>query len=116
MGEEQSLAMLANGLEDSTFEVRLMCLDDLPAVLNVEAASFTDPYPASAFKSLIDCQGAELPAGKRPCCCLVALDTSCRQLAGYCMWDWQEGGAARLLSVGTAARFRGRGVARLLLC
>jgi len=99
--------------QDTSIVLRPMLLDDVLAVMQIEAASFTKPYPERLFVRAI--KQAAIASNSDGCCALVAWECQEQKLAGYCLFEWKAYDAAQLVSIGTAARFRGRGVARKLL-
>jgi ribosomal-protein-alanine N-acetyltransferase len=88
----------------NAFNVRLASKSDLPALSAIEDDSFAAPYPASLLERLLSyC----------PESFYVATDEA-QKLVGYCVSSL-NGEAAHLISIAVHPKFRGRGVATILL-
>lgn len=81
-----------------------MTADDVPSVAAIEARSFSDPWPASAFSELLPRPFAQLHVGER------AGDA----VLGYCvlLLAADEG---EIANIATAPEVRGQGIAGQLL-
>lgn len=77
--------------------------DDLPRIVEIERASFSDPWSAAAFRSALREERVNL---------LVATMDS--GLAGYAIW-WCVAGEVELANLAVAPEARGRGVGGALL-
>ncbi len=78
--------------------------NDLARVAEIEAASFTTPWSASTFRSLLDRSGPVL---------LVAEDGA-GELVGYAVM-WSYGDQGELANIAVADGWRGRGIGALLM-
>lgn len=105
----------------STSRVRPMMSRDLDAVMAIEAAGFTEPYERDVFESFVSRASVALPR----CWAVVAVPSDAHECAsdcadadsdlrGYCLTD-ASGWTARVISLATAAMYRGQGVGSLLL-
>ncbi len=94
---------------------------DLDGVMAVEAASFTQPYSRDVFERFVS-RSSELDSG---CWSSVAVPVAVDERAsgsgapasvvcGYCLCE-SLGSSVRVISLGTAAMYRGQGVGSLLL-
>jgi ribosomal-protein-alanine N-acetyltransferase len=92
----------------SSFSVRPMLPGHIDAVMAIEIASFTQPYERDVFEKFVGRGGA--------CWSLVA-ESCTADVCGYCLCDAATKSAAsvRVISLGTAAMWRGQGVGALLL-
>ncbi|HEX2716215.1 MAG TPA: ribosomal protein S18-alanine N-acetyltransferase [Gemmatimonadaceae bacterium] len=77
--------------------------DDLPRLVEIERASFSDPWSATAFRSALREERVQL---------LVATEASV--VVGYAVW-WCVAGEVELANVAVAPEARGRGIGGLLL-
>jgi ribosomal protein S18 acetylase RimI-like enzyme len=87
-----------------------MLTRDLDAVVAIETASFTQPYARHVFETFI----SKCSDGAACCWSIVAV-SSAGDVCGYCMSDAASCSSVRVISLGTAAMYRGQGVGSLLL-
>jgi len=84
---------------------------DVDGVLAIETASFTEPYARDVF----ECFVSKCSDSAARCCSVVAVSLA-GDVCGYCMSDSDASGSTvRVISIGTAAMYRGQGVGSLLL-
>ena len=77
--------------------------DDLPRIVEIERASFSDPWSVAAFRSALREERVHL---------LVA--TSAGAVSGYAIW-WCVAGEVELANLAVAPEARGRGIGGALL-
>jgi [ribosomal protein S18]-alanine N-acetyltransferase len=97
-------AMRGAAVSESGVRIRAMQEGDLTAVAAIEAASFSDAWPRSAFLEL-------LPRGYARLRVAVAANG---EVCGYCAM-LMAGGEGEIANIATHPAWRGRGVGRLLL-
>lgn len=88
--------------EDNTVTLRPMRMDDLPAVQEIEAASYPDPWPESGFSSELDSTAPPVVAEMSG----LTVGYLCRMLGPQEM---------HITNVAVQSDFRRRGIARRLL-
>jgi len=88
----------------NSFRVRAATQDDLPAIYQIEDASFSDPYPHRLLARLLNDKSNDF---------LVA-EMEIGRVVGYCVAS-KESGIAHLLSIGVLLEYRERGVGTALV-
>lgn len=83
--------------------VRAATLDDVPAIHALETQSFSDPWTAASFRSMI----AQPQV-------LATVAEEAGAVVGYCI-AWAIGDEAELVNLCVSAERRGRGIGALLL-